>query len=541
LCILGGPGVGKTTFLQWFFSIGGPDKLLKNTLVLWADITKIMYSEDEIHKGLMGLLIEQLENSCELKINSQSQLKQVFSDKIKREEIKRLAAYEKDSEEYNKCVSELISNWCADSDMYLNSLLYYAAQHCSHPVVIVIDNVDQKDEKIQLSLYQFSQYLARAHPITVIISMREDTYFKSRQKSFVNAFSQRQIFHIRAPRLSPVLSQRFEYLSKELGSQSFVVTSSAGMKLDVADATAFLDLIRRSIIEGTDSGEICEMIESVSSRNMRNSLNIIYNFLTSGHTKLEKYFWEYAKSTNTSCIPFHEFLSSVMLNDLAYYSESNSEYFINIFTRYPAFRDSHFTRLRILKLIEHLSPNNSYKPEDYISINTIIDQFASAGFDVASTKKHLYTMVENKLLETDVAITEYDDLKKHKLMDCSVHLSSSGYYYLTTLSREYTYIQCILPDVPVTDADVYSCLLGIYNPPRYPDLNINLQSTLEAVTIFLDYLKKQEKEELATLGGIGTLPVTTFKFMPEISANVQARIAHIHQRIKEKSESKKIR
>jgi hypothetical protein len=217
-----------------------------------------------------------------------------------------------------------------------------------------------------------------------------------------NAFSQQQVFHVQAPRLAPVLVKRFAYLATNMGREPFTITSAAGHLLTVDNVKRFLSLLERSILEGDDGPRILELLEAVSNGSVREALNLVYEFLVSGHTKMDTYFWEYAQG-GTSRIPYHEFLASVMLDEMAFFSERDSHTFVNLFARQPGPGDSHFSRVRMLAMAGALSPGNTLRPEDYVPLLAIREPFVQCGMAQATVDRHLKSLVRFGLLIGDSA------------------------------------------------------------------------------------------------------------------------------------------
>jgi hypothetical protein len=387
-------------------------------------------------------------------------------------------------------IAELITSWQLDFYGYLRNLLRYAIQHCGRSLLIVLDNTDQKDERFQYAVYDVAQHIANSEPVSIILVLRESTFFKASQSAKLNAFSQQQVFHIQAPRLAPVLSKRFSCLASCIRSEPFMITSATGYSLTVDNVNRFLSLLEKSILEGADSPRILELLEAVSNASVREALNLVYEFLVSGHTKMDEYFWEYTKG-ETSRIPYHEFLASVMLDEMAFFSENDSHTFVNLFARHPGPGDSHFTRARMLAMAEMLSPGNSLRPEDYVPIAAIREPFFECGMAEEVIDRHLKSLVRFGLLMADTQAREEAEFDSAR----SVHLTASGRYYLDRLAGDFEYCSRAIPDTYIMDEPIYLQLCEFYRPSVSKNFLLSLESRLKATAVFARYLDSQEQSE----------------------------------------------
>ena len=520
--LIGGAGTGKTTFLQWFFRVNEHRPNLENTVLIWVDFRKAGYAADEVAQRLRQEIISQLEDSPLLGLDSLGALQAVYRDRVNRLRKTTLAPFEQDASQMQTKIAECINQWQSDACEYIRRLLHYAIPHSGRSVLIVLDNADQKDEPFQYAVYDVAQQLANSEPVSIVLVLRESTFFKASQSPRLNAFSQQQVFHIQAPRLAPVLSKRFSYLASCTRKQPFTITSAAGYPLTVDDVSRFLTLLEKSILEGTESPRILELLEAVSNGSVREALNLVYEFLVSGHTKMDGYFWGYTKD-ETSRIPYHEFLASVMLDEMAFFSENDSHTFVNLFARQPGPGDSHFSRLRILTMAKDLSPGNTLRPEDYVPLGTIKEPFLQCGMAEATVNRHLKSLVRFGLL---IADTQARDEKQFEGVK-SVHLAAAGRYYLDRLSGEFQYCARVIPDTFIVDEIVYSQLYDLYRPVVSKNFLLSLDRRLQTTEIFVRYMVSQEQAEHETGAIARSLQLGDLWFAERCAHPVLAEIERI--------------
>ncbi len=496
--VIGGKGFGKTTFLQWFLKASSFHTEIAKQIVLWVDFRPVGYPASSVDEEVRRDLIHQLENSSSLSLNTFGGLQQVFHDRITLEKGRFLAPYAGNQGELDRKTAELIQKWQLDTQSYLLALVRYAVTHCEKRVLIVLDNSDHKSSEFQIGVYNVAQQLATALPATVVVALRESTFYRLCKMPQGDAFSQQQVFHIRAPNIQSVLGQRFTYLSKHLEHGDTTFRSASGAELSVGNIDQFLGLLRRSLLDGRDSSLILEMLAALSNGSVREALNLLHEFLVSGHTKMEDYVWQYAVNA-ASVIPFHEFLASVMLDEMAFFREDYSHTFINLFARSAAPGDSHFTRLRLLSLMRAMSPGNQFRPDDYVRLVTLKARAVTVGVPDASFDAHMQTLIRFGLVQPDT-LTSLDDQggRETEYADiAAVHITAAGQYYVDRLAGNFQYLQRVAPDVPINDDTKFSQMVELFAPFKSKPSVMPVDRGVQVVKLLIDYLSSQEDLEHA--------------------------------------------
>ncbi len=528
--IIGGKGHGKTSFLQWFFKASEFAKELKQSIILWVDFREAGYPSIEVDMRVRRILVNQLENSTALHLKSFGAMKEVFRAKIKTETERLLPSFKEDPTELDKQIASLIREWQQDTHAYLGHLLQYAQEHCKKRIIVVLDNADQKSFEFQVAVHDAGQQLATAFPITLLISMRESTFYRLSTSARSDAFSQQQVFHIRTPSIKSVLLNRFKFLSESLRHSRMKITSAAGFDLNIAGMLSFTRLLSRSILEKGDSRQILELISAISNGNIRGALNLLHRFLVSGHTKMEEYFWKYAKNAN-SCIPYHEFLASVLLGEMAFFTEHTSPFFLNIFARSSSHEDSHFFRLRLIRVVEALSPGNSFRPEDYVPLKSVEGPFLDAGASKQMIENHIKTLLRFGLLVADTQ-TDLSEplLEEQEFAEIrTVHIAPGGKHYADHLSSCFQFVYRTLPDIPICDEMYFDKIAAIFEPFKTRDLIVPLDRGIQATRLFADYLKAEETKELMSGHLARSALLSDMQFTSTITTNLHREMNRIEQ------------
>ncbi len=498
IVLIGGKGVGKTTFLKWSLRLSDVRDQLKGSIVSWLDFREIPEVSADLETRIRKDLCDDIENHDALGLDTLNHFRQVFRERLDREKKIGLAPYLDDEKELARKEAELIEKWRDDPFRYFESLVSYVTQHCEKRLILVFDNCDQKSSRFQETLLAIAQEIAAAFPIIAIISLRENTYFSLSHSPTTDAFSSQRVFHVQAPSLRPVLEKRLAYLLQELEGREFNFTSANGVALTVSDTKTFVALLERSLLTGKDSSAVIEFLECIANRGVRDALGLIYQFLVSGHTDMSKYFWSYAEDKTTT-IPFHEFLGSVLLGEMSFFRETKSRFFLNIFARTSHSADSNFTRLRILRAVRKMSIGNSQKPEDYIHLTDLYREFQTIGIPEHVLTTHFRSLLKCGLLASDSQSIDLDApgaLLGEEGSIRSVHLSAAGHYYVYNMSQSFAYVSRIIPDVPIVDQGFYSDLQMRCKQELTSGSKVPVASRIAAVKKFCEYLKFVEAMEV---------------------------------------------
>jgi len=129
--VMGGPGVGKTTFLQWYFltflkSIDEKNVAARDDAVLLTvDYRQIDCMPGEVRHRTYKELGLRLKESTRDVASTFAQLREIYRSEI--EDLKRgeLAPYAKDEAEFEKKTSDLLTRWRNDTSTHLPAVARY--------------------------------------------------------------------------------------------------------------------------------------------------------------------------------------------------------------------------------------------------------------------------------------------------------------------------------------------------------------------------------------------------------------------------------
>lgn len=495
IIIVGSKGAGKTTFIKYLFNFAISEYILEDKPNIYVDFRN--YINFDIKKDIPKLYRDILENIYEkyihLDLNSETALKRMYSKELKRnDDLIWKSNKENNTSIYNEKVREYLSRQREDHEIHLEKLSEYLIRDRRMRLTIIIDNADQLDFDIQKEIFLFAQSLNFKYKCAVIISIREGYYYRLRNHTPFDAFTN-NVYHVSAPPYKEVLQKRMNYTVKKInlkGKIAGIWGETKTLEIDSQTVIDFFSNLDKSLFIA-DNSEMLRYLEQTTYPNLRQGLESFKDFLLSGHTKVSDYVLrKYLEPEAKIPIPLQEFIKSIALENKMYYNHENSKIH-NLF--FPSEGSTlHFVKLKLLKYLFEKTKGHGYS-ERFILINELLNEFSDLGFHDKLIMNELNVLQEYKLIETDDQLT---DVEKFKIDNTSHNISISlkGYYYLNELKNKFVYLDLILQDTPVFNIDYFNKLKGEFplsNEKGYRDLKRRVDTTL----IFFEYLKEQEEKE----------------------------------------------
>lgn len=492
ILLIGGLGVGKSTFLRWFFNTKLKNDIRSKIYPITIDFLKGPPNESLYAEYVQERVIETLESDKKYNLSEWNKLQAIYRDKIKSEEkglLRPLA--EKNRDEFTIKISQKIESWKVDKFSHMGRLIKYLETHHGIRVVVIFDNADQKELDFQNKIYQYANMITMSFKCLTIISLREESYWQGSRVGTFDAYHT-HVYHLRAPRFKELLQRRLEFALDKIKKEKGEYYSSFGaFKVKITDLQAFLELMMKSILVDSRGIEILKFMECLACHNMRMALTMFKIFLTSGHTKMDDYIKGYMLKTQHS-VPFHEFARSVMLQDFKYYSESRNNIVINLFSIGKGAKVSYFTRIRLLEVLSQNQNISSSVGKGYYKINDIFMHFIKLNYDQSYISEHLNTLLKYNLIETDNNIRSSIDNSEY------IKITACGEYYLRYLVERFIYLDVIITDMPFFSMETFGKIKSIF-VKEIASGKRNVDMRLQAAEILLDYLSATEQQEIDIL------------------------------------------
>lgn len=195
--------------------------------------------------------------------------------------------------------------------------LFTVLKILGYTLSLVIDNVDQHyplSPEIQHEVFLEAQFLTDTLKTITIMSLREESFFRSRLVGVFDAYYIRK-FHILSPNFLDVVENRIDYLLEILDLQEEEIRQKVrtrrSLEGKIEDLKMFFRIIRDSLkTPGGKRKLVSGFIENIAGGDMRRALELFDIFLVSGNTKVYEMLERY-RETGFYQIAYHQLIKSI--------------------------------------------------------------------------------------------------------------------------------------------------------------------------------------------------------------------------------------
>lgn len=528
--LLGGIGSGKTTFLKRYERIIAREFLETHSFTFHVDFLKAPLSPDQLESFVWNSVLNTLRTQySSMDVECRKNLKSLFKQQLQNLERTVLRGVKKHTEGYEQAIGPHLLKWQENLSEYVPNLLRYVSVLHKRAVVLFIDNVDQLNPEYQAQIFLLAQRITRLAASVTVIALREESYYASSIQTAFTAFTSHK-FHIASPHFRAMIQNRIEYAIRALESNNTKKVSAVygGKHFNTDDLCAFLRIVQSSVLEWNH--RIARFMECICFGNMRSALQMFTTFLVSGATDVDKMLLIYRREKRYY-VAFHEFLKSVMLQDRAYYKEEQSPV-LNIFNCTGERNSSHFTGLRLLRLLLDHRGESSPEGQGYVELSRVVGLFAELFDNVQDVISTLNRLIMRQLVEANTRSASTVSGASH------VRVTSAGWYYVRHLSYKFAYLDLVLQDTPLDDHDLARNLQqSVYNvsnlADREAEKNERMLVRFNRTQLFLDYLKVQEDAEFDRYNLEGLPAPLNVRFVSTIQNEYSQEREYIERRLRE--------
>lgn len=486
LLILGGIGVGKSTFINRFRHVLANDQIDHQCLWAYVDFNHYTHDGSPVINWISDQVFASLNRDYPtIEIETFKILKQAYHSEYERLKRGRMQpAFNRSPEEFEERFSEELTKFEDSKAEHMVRVLRTASILNKRRLFLVFDNADPFNSNLQNEVYLIAQKLAKEIGCAAIISLREESYWKNKEFGALSAFHSMS-FHVQAPRLVQILSKRFKYARELLESKDdrdFIDSESGLVKRE--DVIGVLGLLTDTILDS--DGKIIKFLEHISPGEIRRALDQLARFFYSGHTNMDALL-NAARNGRKLTVGFHEFLTSIILGDREYYSEANSD-IVNLFYVDGRSDASNLNRIAILSRITKDRQQNTEFGQGFVPISEVVADCESVGISPDTVRSLLALFNSRRLLETETQIRENIEISGY------VRTTAAADYYMSSLVHEAAYIDNILSDTAMANCSHYDKLYQLSaqiakltSSDRQTRLK-RLECRLERGRIFVNYL-----------------------------------------------------
>jgi len=487
--LLGGSGVGKTTFIFRFFNFI-LTKLEKDYLVwLYLDFKKMSETgniDEFVYKQIEEQLAEKYEH-LELYSNP-LKMKAIFAKDLKREQG-TINMYTTD-EEKNREIIEVIKRSKQDKAHHVQRIFEYL-KHNGYGTCVIYDNVDQLNTELQKKIFLQSNVIRENLKTTVICSLREEVYYNHKDDSIFN-FSEIERFHIPSPRLKNVISKRIKKIKDDTPSQEKFSTESNDGKHVYINKLDIIDVLTQTFLGRPEN---LQLIEMLANNDLRDSLKYFKSIISSYNIDFDTILVSagmYAagsKASETKVIDSSEILRALALQDRVHFRGEKSEPLINIFSIESDGFFSHFIKIRILMYAQtRINISMGTTPTGYFIIRQMYEEkfknYVNSIDNFIGICKSLQKI--GALININGTLTELDG-------EDMVRLGASGKYYIDTLIFNPYYLALIAIDTPLS-TEAFDRIADIYKKSQFVEGSKKIKY-VQMAKEFVKYLVAEEEKE----------------------------------------------
>lgn len=446
--LLGGIGVGKTTFLRRFRRVIARDRIDRSCFWLELDFNRYSDSPGNLEPWVRDTVGDEFSrNYPTANYGDYPHLKQAYHAEYERLKKGRLAPlYSRDPSAFDEKFSEEIEKFEANPTHHLTRLLKNMQQRHGRRVFLILDNADQFGDAVQNEVFMLAHRLSQDVGCTLIVSLREESYWKNKDYGVLSAFHSTN-FYVEAPNVKQVIAKRFRYASELLKDRSNAVVPSTGMGVTPEEASEVFERLRDMILNG---GSFVDFLSELSPGEVRRPLDQLARFLFSGHTNIDSIL-RGIRTSHQIKLGFHEFLKAIALGEREYFSEDKSD-IVSLFGLEGSNDASNLNRLAILGYIKSFEREKTSAGMGYVPISQVIDACLQFGINSDTAQRVIQFMNARRLMETE------QQGRENIAKSLFVRTTRAFDYYLSVLGQQFSYVDLLIPGSTIPAGDSHQMM-----------------------------------------------------------------------------------
>lgn len=456
IVLLGDVGVGKTSFVKNLMYNSAYEEF-KKAIYVYIDLGSKAALSNDLKIFVLNEIERQLVDKYGLDINDFRFIKGVYASEIRRFS-KGIWGSKKESDPdlYETKLLETLEDLSGERDQHIKRSINSYSKSSKRQIIISLDNADQRDFDIQQSAFIIAQELAKDWNSTVFVSVRPQTFFKSKRSGALTAYPHK-IFTISPPRIDSVIRKRLMF-ALSMTEGAVPIETIDYVKVNAGNLAQFIKALLSSL---SDNPELFEFLSNITGGNIRAAIEFVTGFIGSPNVDAEKII-NIMNLTGKYRVPLHEFTKSALLGDYSHYNPDTS-IAMNVFDVSVSDRNEHFL---VPILIAYLNASGEHRDNDgFCASENIFKELQNHGFTSEQIATALRRTTNKKLIETSQRITFEEDINGLLIgeMPKSFRITSVGAYHLKRWLGEFTYIDAMVFDTPIFDEEVREGLLEDIN------------------------------------------------------------------------------
>ena len=442
IVLLGDVGVGKTSFIKQLMLLKASEEF-KHSINIYIDLGSTAALETDLKNYVIREIDRQLGSKYDVDTDNADFVRGVYDLDVKRfRQSVYGKAYENDERKYEEHILRMLVQRVDDKPTHLKKCIEHISKARRRQVILIIDNSDQRSTDIQQEAFIIAQEFASQWNAMVFISVRPQTFFRSKRAGALSAYPHR-VFTIAPPRPELVIEKRLKFaLSVADGKVS--PERMRGITLNLEDLSLFLKALLSSMQR---NAEIREILANITGGNIRAVIEFVVKVIGSPNLDIQKII-RILKEDGRYFIPLHEFSKTAILGDYSHYNPDSS-LAMNLFdVQYPDERE-HFLALMILEfLLWTESPKNK---DGFTTADEIVAEMQSWRFVPKQIEGKLRRLTNRRLIESTERITFEEDetLELIGEMPFAFRITSVGVYHIKKWAGIFAYLDGMVFDTPI--------------------------------------------------------------------------------------------
>lgn len=473
IVLIGDVGVGKTSFIKNLMHNSAEEEF-QNALYIYIDLGASASLTKDLSSIVLDSIEKQLRESYDVDITNSNFIHGVYDSEIRRFPEGLMGKLYKDSnpERYEEELAKELFTHVNSRSEHIKRSIEHISKGRKKQVIICIDNADQRDFDLQQEAFIISQELAKEWKATVFLSVRPQTFYKSKRSGALNAYPHK-IFTISPPRVDQVVEKRLRFA---------IELARGKLALDLPSIhSENLALFLEALVTSLDNNrELNEFLTNITGGNIRAVIEFVTGFIGSPNVEAEKII-DIMEHQGSYRIPVHEFSKQALLGDYSHYSPDTS-ISMNILDIENADTNEHFLVPIIISFLsnkgEHLNNDGFCRTDD------LIEECMNVGFTQKQVESALRRATNKKLIETSLRVTFEEDIDSKLIgdMPTSFRVTTIGAYHVKRWLGEFAYLDAMLFDTPIIDEGMRNSLIQNLSC-------LKIASRFERTNLFRMYLR----------------------------------------------------
>ncbi len=476
--ILGRIGHGKSTFLKYLRHVEAKDILTSKYIQIDLDFLRAPATAAEVPGFVMNQVQDQLK-TYDIAFTDDPFVRRVLKDDLDAFRKTPRGVLLKDrADELRQAEVTFMETITNNHARYMAMVMKHIRRSHHKSVAVFFDNLDRRGDDIQEQAFLRAAAMANDWGVLVFVCLRPGSVQRSSASGVLDTMSPRTLV-IPQPDIGIVLRKRLQYAgryaARGLPAEAYPHTRfHSETEKRLPEASRFFFMCDRSVHRNPD---LAEQYAAVSNGNIRKVMEYVRKVITSQHLNTHKII-TLLNSEGEYTLAAHETLRALIYGPYRHF-EPNTSLFTNLFDLWRADPTEHFSRVLILEYCQR--HKNSVDSYGFIPISSILDSMSSIGYSADHVRESLSLLVKRDCLEGQ---DEYRDREKENpVLGIEIRITSLGSFHITTLVRQFQYIDAVTVDTPILDPRVREVVSDVQD----------IRGRLKRARDFARYLVKQSE------------------------------------------------